>query len=195
MLSRIVIISLVLSFQSLALAGELPSNNIEIISFDAGTTPAPVLIASPTIKSSSEAVKVVDIGHSSNLTTVIPVINVALPPSTKLPTVHHESVVVLPANNSIVEPTHRFGEYMKPICDALEKLSPKQIFRVQSQMKQFVQLVSSLCLIYAATLLSLCSTKTADVLYLPRMEDGWKTGRMFSGTLHDRSSFAACGKA
>lgn len=37
---------------------------------------------------------------------------------------------------------NKFIQYLKPICDSLDKIMPKQMFRIQSQFKQFVQLVS-----------------------------------------------------
>jgi len=36
----------------------------------------------------------------------------------------------------------KFNEYLKPLCESIEKLQPKQMFKIQTQFKQFVQLVS-----------------------------------------------------
>lgn len=40
------------------------------------------------------------------------------------------------------ETIHKFCDYMKPICDSVDKILPKALFKIQSQFKQFVQLVS-----------------------------------------------------
>lgn len=82
------------------------------------------------------------------LPTVIPTVAptvatllVTVSPNKPLP-VHHVAVTEAPVlSGGLNSVPHKLGDYMKPICDALDKLSPKQLFRVQSQLKSFVQLV------------------------------------------------------
>lgn len=64
-------------------------------------------------------------------------------------TVHHTTVLptaaahVVPAGNvSNKEVCTGFCDYIKPICESLSKISAKQLFKIQSQFKQFVQKVS-----------------------------------------------------
>lgn len=40
------------------------------------------------------------------------------------------------------ETIHKFCDYLKPICDSVDKILPKALFKIQTQFKQFVHLVS-----------------------------------------------------
>lgn len=40
------------------------------------------------------------------------------------------------------ETIHKFCDYIKPICDSVDKIQPKALFKIQTQFKQFVHLVS-----------------------------------------------------
>lgn len=94
------------------------------------TTPAPVAhsTVAPAIKepilttlapSAAANMSIVKI-HSTVLPTIAPIIH----------------------NNGSKEVCTGFCDYIKPICDSLDKISVKQLFKIQSQFKQFVQKVS-----------------------------------------------------
>lgn len=46
------------------------------------------------------------------------------------------------------ETVHKFCDYIKPICESADKIVPKSLFKVQTQFKQLVHLVSTVEVVY-----------------------------------------------
>lgn len=76
----------------------------------------------------------------------IPLISSVVPASAEVPFKSNPSTAI-PAhidnnNKQPIAVVDKFGEYLKPICETLDKTQPKQIFKIQSQLKQLVHQVS-----------------------------------------------------
>lgn len=57
-------------------------------------------------------------------------------------TVEHLIKILSSEQSDPSEPLHSFCDYMKPICDSLDKITEKCTARISVQMKKFVNLVS-----------------------------------------------------
>lgn len=57
--------------------------------------------------------------------------------------VHRGHILEVPTKESLFGNTNKLSDYIKPICEASDKLTPKQLDRVHGQLKSFIQLVSN----------------------------------------------------
>ena len=78
----------------------------------------------------------------------------SLPHLTSAPVVHADG-------HEPKDPLHRFCDYLRPICDSIDKIQAKQLTKIQSEFKQFIQLVSMIsfwefCSVQATRLTCTC---------------------------------------
>lgn len=147
--------------------GAAPSENPKAaLKFQAGTTPGPAAAAIQQVKQfvttgapaqlnklkGSEELKA-DLGTTKNTgklaaTTTSSVVkhHEATKVTAAAPAKAHISSkpIVAGAASSAptITPAQRISQYFEPVCSHLERLEPQQLFKIQSQLKQFVGKVS-----------------------------------------------------
>lgn len=133
-----------LSLSAVISADEIVNQLINNVENDIKTTNAPVIRNVETIMVSKAP------NHVGNGPAVVKTeVKVDIKKTTKHPILAGSGTTAAPKVTVVVksedhgnEPTHRFCDYLKPICDSIEKIDNKLMSSIQSQFKSFIGKVS-----------------------------------------------------
>lgn len=110
------------------------------------TTIKPLALEEKVVVPLTTVIPISPVGHKSPIEKVsekvVTVPQATLSPVTNI-TTKNTTLSVVDSEHDLSNPVHKMCEYLKPICESLDKLEPKILVKIQAQFKQIIQQVST----------------------------------------------------